>query len=353
MLLKAEIGPELPYLRRYARALSGSQTLGDAAVREMLEALLVAPEEFDSAQPPRQELYRVFHQMWQGLGGEVAGPGDGMVARLTVPAREALLLTAVEGFSASEAAAILGSTTQAVEYDIAAARELISDALRSTVLIIEDESIIALHIASIVKDLGHTVGGIARTRTEAIAMAAEIRPELVLADISLADGSSGIAAAKDILAEMDVPVIFITAFPERLLTGERPEPTYLIAKPFNPETVAATIGQALLFHREQAASKASTPGTQVMEAASSDPRKHFDSPESLLADPELSNDDKQALLASWALDVDRELDSASEGFGGPDLLSTRHEGHLAAEAQKVQTALTQAAHSPANENSTS
>jgi hypothetical protein len=43
-------------------------------------------------------------------------------------------------------------------------------------------------------------------------------------------------------------VIFITAFPERLLTGERPEPTFLITKPFQPETVKAAIGQALFFH---------------------------------------------------------------------------------------------------------
>ena len=74
------------------------------------------------------------------------------------------------------------------------------------------------------------------------------RPGLVLADIQLADGSSGIDAVKDILGRFDVPVIFITAFPERLLTGERPEPTFLITKPFQPETVKAAIGQALFFH---------------------------------------------------------------------------------------------------------
>ena len=73
-------------------------------------------------------------------------------------------------------------------------------------------------------------------------------PGLVLADIQLADGSSGIDAVKDILKRFDVPVIFITAFPERLLTGERPEPTFLITKPFQPETVKAAISQALFFH---------------------------------------------------------------------------------------------------------
>jgi CheY-like chemotaxis protein len=50
------------------------------------------------------------------------------------------------------------------------------------------------------------------------------------------------------LRSFDVPVIFITAYPERLLTGERPEPTYLITKPFLTETVMAAVGQALFFH---------------------------------------------------------------------------------------------------------
>lgn len=45
-----------------------------------------------------------------------------------------------------------------------------------------------------------------------------------------------------------LPVIFITAFPERLLTGERPEPTFLVTKPFNPDMVKALISQALFFN---------------------------------------------------------------------------------------------------------
>lgn len=252
MSLKIELGPELPCLRRYARALTGSQTLGDAAVREVLEALLAAPEEFGSTRPFRQELYRVFHRLWRG-GPASAGSssGGGAIACLSLHTREALLLTTMEEFTIPQAAAILGSTIEDVTSEIDAARQAIAGSLRSRVLIIEDESIIALHIRSIVEDLGHDISGIARTRSEAVAMATQNEPELVLADISLADGSSGIDAVKEILAFANVPVIFITAFPERLLTGERPEPTYLITKPFSPETVAATIGQALLFHREQ------------------------------------------------------------------------------------------------------
>jgi CheY-like chemotaxis protein len=115
------------------------------------------------------------------------------------------------------------------------------------VLIIEDEPIIAMDIESIVRDLGHNVTGVAVTRDEAVSQARKSPPGLVLADIQLADDSSGIDAVKDILGEFSVPVIFITAFPERLLTGTRPEPTFLITKPFQRSTVKAAISQALFF----------------------------------------------------------------------------------------------------------
>lgn len=251
MTSKFALGPELPYLRRYARAITGSQALGDAAVREMLEALLEAPDEFDAAAPPRRELYRIFHHLWQHE--PASGPsGRKPTAHLDSPARHALMLTAVEGFSVNDAAHILAADPEDVVQDIARARAAIANQLISDVMIIEDEAIIALHIKSIVTDLGHNVVGVARTHAEAVDMAGRVHPELVLADISLADGSSGVDAVRDILAMIDVPAIFVTAFPERLLTGDRLEPTYLITKPFEPPVLTATIGQALMFHREAA-----------------------------------------------------------------------------------------------------
>jgi CheY-like chemotaxis protein len=224
-----------------------------------------------------------------------------------------------------------------VSDDIATARQSITDSLQVAVMIIEDEAIIALHIRSIVEGLGHSVTGIARTRTEAFALAERTRPELVLADISLADGSSGIDAVKDILSAMSVPVIFITAFPERLLTGERPEPTYLITKPFEPETVIATIGQALLVHRERTAALA--PAMLVREDATPDPRKLFDTPEALLADPGLAASDKAALLTEWDSELDGRLQAESEGMSSSVPISARREARLADEAGKVKSAL--------------
>ncbi len=245
------VAPELPYLRRYSRAITGSQLLGDAAVRETLEAILAAPEEFNVDGPARLELYRVFHRIWQPMAASLNG-NDNM-PEMSARARQALMLTAVEGFSLKEAGQILMAEVEELSSDLETAKIVMADSLKSQVMIIEDEAIIALHIQSIVKGVGHEVVGVARTHAEAVKMANATRPELVLADISLADGSSGIDAVKEILESIDVPVIFVTAFPERLLTGERPEPTFLITKPFEPIMLTATIAQALLTDREQKA----------------------------------------------------------------------------------------------------
>lgn len=256
MSLSAAIAPHLPYLRRYARALTGSQTGGDSYVRATLEAILAKPDEFATDMPARLALYRVFHAIWATTsgtdrstqGGHQATSPDERLQALSPSNREALLLNSLEGFSRAETARILHKTESEVEAQISKTQREIELQLASRVLIIEDESIIALDLESIVKGLGHEVVGIAATKDDAVRKAIALKPGLVLADIRLADGSSGIDAVTDILRSFDVPVIFITAYPERLLTGERPEPTYLITKPFLSETVMATVGQALFFH---------------------------------------------------------------------------------------------------------
>ena len=247
--LRERVAAELPFLRRYARAITGSQTLGDAAVREMLEGIIADPDLLGADGASRVNLFRLFHQIWNPL--QTVNLADGVISHLPVSTREAMLLTMVEGFSTAQCATILDSTEDQIRANIANARIQLEGQLHASVMIIEDEAIIAMHLRKIVQGLGNTVAGVARTRDEAVAMALDVQPDLILADISLADGSSGIDAVTDILGEFSVPVIFITAFPERLLTGERPEPTYLITKPFEPETVTATIWQALLVHRER------------------------------------------------------------------------------------------------------
>ena len=256
MSLLARLAPHLPYVRRYARALTGDQTTGDNYVRVALEALAAGERQLPTDMTPRVALYHVFHAIWASTGAQledksgIEGRDDaaGRLMRIAPKSRQAFLLTALEGFTPSEAAQILEADALDVERLISEAQSDIDAELATDVLIIEDEAIISADIESLVKELGHHVTGIATTHDEAVDAVARHRPGLVLADIQLADGSSGIDAVKDILKRIDVPVIFITAFPDRLLTGERPEPTYLITKPFLSETVKATIAQALFVH---------------------------------------------------------------------------------------------------------
>ncbi len=250
--VSARLACELPYLRRYARAVTGSQAEGDRAVRGMLETAIAAPSLLDGDGASRVGLFRLLRRAGSDRPRAVLSGADGAIATLSPVAREALLLTMVEGFSVADAGRILDLPASEVELAIDAARAQLEAELRGSVMIIEDESVIALHLQKIARSLGNSIAGVARTHREAVALAHETHPDLILADISLADGSSGIDAVKEILAEFSVPVIFITAFPQRLLTGERPEPTYLITKPFEPEMVTATIWQALLVHRETA-----------------------------------------------------------------------------------------------------
>jgi len=256
MTLSATVAPHLPYLRRYARALTGSQASGDDHVAAVLTALIADPAILSDASTPRIALYRTLCGLWGSAPGsgeaEAAQPGweatvQGRLSHIPAPARQVFLLAAVEGFERREIAEILQRPDAEIEHLFDDANRQISEMIASNILIIEDEPLIALDIEDTITSLGHRSVGIARTHKEAVRLAHEKRPQLVLSDIQLADGSSGIDAVNDILGSFDVPVIFITAFPERLLTGERPEPAFLITKPFSPDMVKALIAQALFF----------------------------------------------------------------------------------------------------------
>ncbi|OBV09973.1 response regulator [Erythrobacter dokdonensis] len=261
MSLGNQIATHLPYLRRYARALTGSQEAGDALVRTMLEKVLSDPSGAAALAGGRVPLYRTFSRVWADAqpedkgasvsGGEHEAGAQLRLGAITPPGRQALLLTTLEDFTLAEAAAIL-------ERDVVEVEQLVADAVagiereqKTSVLVIEDEPLIAMQLEDLVAGLGHTISATAATRTQAREAVAERMPGLVLADIQLADGSSGLDAVEDILSLGSVPVIFITAYPERLLTGDRPEPTYLVTKPFQEATVRAAISQALFFRSSQ------------------------------------------------------------------------------------------------------
>ncbi len=257
MSLSTQIAPFLPYLRRYSRALTGSQTSGDAYVAAVLEALIADITIFPGASNDRVALFQLYTKMFGSSSVLIPEPVSPFawekrasinLASVSPLARQAFLLVSVEGFRTNEAAEVLGTTESGMNQLLERASEEISRQVATDIMIIEDEPLIAIDIEQMVESLGHRVTGIARTRDEAVALFKASRPSMVLADIQLADGSSGIDAVNDILKNTAVPVIFITAFPERLLTGERPEPTFLVTKPFNPDMVKALISQALFFN---------------------------------------------------------------------------------------------------------
>jgi len=247
---------DLPFLRRYARALTGSQTSGDAYVTATLEAVVADPSALDDAAGSRVALFRLFTKIWSSVSVNATAlpqaplqPGEQKLGNLMPLPRQAFLLVALEGFDEPDAARIL-------DVDVLALRRLIEESGRdlaaqiaTDVLIIEDEPFIAMELEGLVEGLGHRVIGVASTHAEAIALMKNKKPGLILSDIQLADGSSGLDAVNELLRTHEVPVIFITAFPERFLTGERPEPAFLIAKPFQPAMVSAIASQALFFGR--------------------------------------------------------------------------------------------------------
>src|SRR5580704_3276343 len=254
---KAEaVAQHLPYLRRYARALTGSQASGDAYVAATLEALVKDPSLLESSYPPRATLYRLFSTIWSSFAvndnaEQVTnlGAADRHLNQITAKPRQAFLLISVEGFSEEHSAYILDVDAPTLRKLVEESGRELAAQIATDVLIIEDEALIALGLEALVENLGHKVVGVARTRAEAATIARSRRPGLILADIQLADGSSGLDAVNDLLNMFEVPVIFITAYPERYLTGERPEPAFLVSKPYQPATLSALVSQALFFER--------------------------------------------------------------------------------------------------------
>jgi DNA-directed RNA polymerase specialized sigma24 family protein/CheY-like chemotaxis protein len=255
MSLAESIALHVPHLRRFARLLTGSQAGGDAEVERVLEALAADPTVFPDL-PPRLALYRCFLATLARRHRET-GPASGLLgttaarslAALTPEGRQAFLLVSVEGFSHCETAQILDIPERRVAALLAESGAEIGRQIATDVLVIEDEPLIALDLRRMLEGLGHRVA-IARTHQDSLSAAKAKKPGLVIADIRLADGSSGLDAVNDLLRSLTVPVVFVTAFPERLATGRGPEPTFLIRKPFREEALKAIVSQVLFFDQQ-------------------------------------------------------------------------------------------------------
>jgi DNA-directed RNA polymerase specialized sigma24 family protein/CheY-like chemotaxis protein len=258
--LSQAIAAEVPRLRRFARALSGSQDSGDAYVVATLQALVADASLIPAEADAKSSLFRLLLTMWNSIDvnrrrsppndNPAVASVDRRLQAITPMPREAFLLTALEGFPSEEAAKVLNVAQARFQELMDEAAHQIAEQTETTALVIEDEPLIAMDVADLLRQMGHEVVGVARTHRETVAIVKALRPGLIVADIKLADGSSGLEAVQEILRSFSVPVIFITTYPEQLLTGERPEPTYLISKPYRRDAVRALISQALFFHTQ-------------------------------------------------------------------------------------------------------
>ncbi len=235
---REELIRTLPYARRYARAVTGSQRRGDELVAASLKDIIAGED--GALTDVRHALYRsVTAKFDLGAADEPAPAG------LTSKQRQLLLLTALEELSGEEAAAVVQLDRNEALALLADARDRLRASAATDVLIIEDEPIIAMDIEELVQSCGHRVVGVAATESDAVAIASREKPGLILADINLGVGGDGASAVARILTHLRAPVIFVTAYPERLLTGEALEPAFVITKPFEPLTLAIATYQAV------------------------------------------------------------------------------------------------------------
>ncbi len=246
----------LPYLRRYARALTGNQNTGDRLAIAALERLVENPELLAAQNSPKASLFHAFHLIWKASDFAIGAAETALEERahmhlssLAKGSREALLLSSVEQFSLDTVARIMGTDRSTVDDLLRIAHSDVAASVRGKVLVIEDEAVTAMEMETVVLSMGHTLIGTARTHGDAVALAKNTHPDLILADIQLADDSSGVEAVEEILGvgKAEIPVIFITAFPERFLTGTRPEPAFLITKPYSEAQVRSAVSQAMFF----------------------------------------------------------------------------------------------------------
>lgn len=251
--IQAKLAYYLAPLRRYARALTGDQAQGDRAVVTAVKELLATPDIADDSASLKLTLYRLVSEALSADSDLAAAPAlapgyDG----LSWVQRQLIVLADLEGISVSDAANVLGLERDAATSLLNEAREQLRKATATDVLIIEDEFVIAMDISNLVTTAGHRVVGIASDHAAAVALAKEKKPGLILADINLGTGGSGNEAVAEILVNHDVPVIFVTAYPERLLTGTQIEPNYVLTKPFDPMTLGVATFQALATWRQKA-----------------------------------------------------------------------------------------------------
>jgi CheY-like chemotaxis protein len=255
--LSEQIAMYLPLMRRYSRALLGSQSAVDSYVGAVLDAIIRRRELLSESYDVRLGLFKVLHDFLEQFG--LSPPPDDLASSkvralhsLPLITREAFLLMAVEGFEESEVARILGVDIQTVRDEITKLGLALEPEIATRVLILDPDEESFSKISSVATAIGHEVLPFVDTPAEALALAEAREPGIIISEVQLRHGESGLNVVNRVLRVLKnpVPTIFLTAYPERFLTGPRPATTFLLSKPpFKPTTLSARVSYALLFDR--------------------------------------------------------------------------------------------------------
>lgn len=251
---------QIPRLRRHATLLCGSKRKGDALVHDALERVIAAGAMPQDEAALDAHLFRCFYACWHASSGdpepgppavEEDGPASSTLglkktlALLPARQRAMVLLVKLEGFDLATAAHITGLRDDQAQSLLEGAVARLLLPVHARVLIIEDEPMIAMNTADIVEGMGCAVVGVAPTMAQATALAATEQPDLILADVRLRDGSSGIDAVQVMQAEADTPVVFITAFPDAVSRATADSGLIVIEKPFTERQVEEAVRRAI------------------------------------------------------------------------------------------------------------
>jgi len=250
-VLTGQITRQVPSLRRYAGCLTGSAARGDALVFSTLAAVLSGRLELRLIAGPRLALLRALHETWNPdddqRGCHLPGSAARLLRLVAPLARAAIMLTRLEGLTRVEAGFVLGIEAGEVEYRLQQAERELAKVLARRVLIVEDDAFTALELEDLVIALGHSAIGPAMTRDEAVSLAMREEPDLILSDVQLDERHAGISAMEEIRYRMNVPVIFVTAYPANFADRVILDNSYVVPKPFSDGAMMSAITHALRF----------------------------------------------------------------------------------------------------------
>lgn len=239
-------------LRQFLRALANDQLIGDEITNVLLTRIDMDLIEGQPAGNWKTALFSAALESWRTVfeGPNVPAAFTPAAVLLSRAPEEdihhqAAILVDIMEFNIDDTAKILKVGKEELERLLDQARSERKKPVQGKTLVIEDEALIADEICEIAEDAGVEILGPVATRPEAVSLANSNPPDLILSDYDLGPGGTGLDAVKDITSQHNSIAIFITGFPEEVLTGEDYEPAFVLKKPYDTDAVHAAIFYAL------------------------------------------------------------------------------------------------------------